>query len=58
MCLFGTVYMTCPDCGHNWSMTKFVYMTTPYAQRGVNKLFVCSKCGSQGKKTKKIKKQK
>ena len=44
------VKMVCPNCKHEWTMSKFVYMTTPYAQRGVNQLFVCSKCGSQGKK--------
>ena len=45
-----TVTMRCPDCGHEWTMNKTTYMTTPYAQRGVNKLFVCSECGSQGNK--------
>ena len=40
------VKMVCPNCKHEWTMSKFVYMTTPYAQRGVNQLFVCSKCGS------------
>ena len=58
MGLFGRKNMECPDCGHTWSMSWSAYMTTPYAQRGVNKLFVCAKCGSQGKLVKKKKKQK
>ena len=38
------VKMVCPNCGHNWTMAKSVYLCTPYVQRGVNSLFVCSKC--------------
>ena len=37
--------MICPNCGHEWTMKKSIYMTTPYAQRGINQLFVCAKCG-------------
>ena len=37
MGLFGRKNMECPDCGHTWSMSWSAYMTTPYAQRGVNK---------------------
>lgn len=46
------VKMKCPNCGHEWTMSKRAYMTTSYGQRGVNKLFCCAKCGSEGKKTK------
>ena len=49
------VKMICPNCGHEWTMKKSIYMTTPYAQRGVNQLFVCTKCGSQGEKATKKK---
>ena len=49
------VKMICPNCGHEWTMKKSIYMTTPYAQRGVNQLFVCTKSGSQGEKATKKK---
>lgn len=48
-----SVKMHCPSCGHTWEMSKRTYMTTPYAQRGVNSLFRCAKCGSEGSKSKK-----
>ena len=44
------VKMICPNCKHEWTMSKTLYMTTPYSQRGINHLFSCVKCGSQGKK--------
>lgn len=44
------VKMKCPHCGHEWEMSKRVYMCTPYIQRGTNTLFRCSKCGSEGGK--------
>jgi len=46
------IKMKCPNCGHEWMMDKKTWLCTPYAQRGVNVLFVCTKCGSQGKKIK------
>ena len=46
------VKMKCPHCGHEWQMSKRVYMCTPYIQRGTNTLFRCSECGSEGRKTK------
>ena len=54
MCLFKKkpVKMVCPNCNHQWTMSKMVYLGTPYVQRGTNKLFVCAKCGSQGEKVK------
>lgn len=47
------ITMKCPSCGYTWQMSWWTYMITPYAQRGINKLFVCNKCGSQGEKNKK-----
>ena len=55
ICIFASkkpVKMRCPNCGHEWTMSKRAYMTTPYSQRGVNKLFCCASCGSEGKKVK------
>ena len=52
MCLFKKkpVKFVCPNCKHEWTMSKMTYLSTPYAQRGINQLFVCAKCGSQGRK--------
>ena len=46
------VKMKCPHCGHEWTMSKRVYMCTPYVQRGTNALFKCTECGSEGQKSK------
>ena len=46
------VKMKCPNCNHEWTMSKKAYMMTPYGQRGINKFFCCAQCGSEGKKNK------
>jgi hypothetical protein len=46
------IRMGCDACGHRWTMSKIVWWFTPYAQRGVNGLFICKNCGSQGRKLK------
>ena len=53
ICCRGSITMQCPCCKHEWVMKKSVYMNTPYVQRGINGLFICAKCGSQGEKKKK-----
>lgn len=53
LCSKKTIKMRCSCCEHEWEISKRVYMCTPYTQRGVNNLFRCAKCGSEGQKTKK-----
>ena len=51
MCFFKDVHMVCSKCKHDWYIGKMTYMTVPYAQRAFSPFFMCTKCGSQGKKT-------